>query len=54
MRDYNLPDRPFPRGFFEEDEDEDIVSRREMEEENRWDEIQWERQKERERVKGER
>ena len=42
----NLPDYPFPPGFFDEAEDEEIVARYEIDREDHWDEQRWRQEKE--------
>jgi hypothetical protein len=45
----DLPDRPFPPGFFDDAEDEEIINQREIDEENLWEERQWQRERQKER-----
>jgi hypothetical protein len=47
----NLPDWPFPPGFFDEVEDEEVVNQREVDRENYWDEQRWRREEEKEGMK---
>ena len=42
----NLPDYPFPPGFFDEAEDEEIVASYEIDREDHWDEQRWRQEKE--------
>lgn len=49
MRGQDLPDAPFPPHFFDEEEDPDVVRRREIDREDWYDEKRWREEDEKER-----
>jgi len=46
----NLPDWPFPPGYFDEAEDDEVIAQREVDRENYWDEQRWRQEEEKDEI----